>query len=199
MSARAKLWLDLLLFLSVFVTLATGLVLLFAFHVGGGCFEREALGAARLCWQNIHRFGALLTLSLLLIHVATNAKTGLARLRRLSESRRAPSDVRESLFYVAFTLVCATGFFPWFFLAGGTPVFGPTPVGPLLHARHQWIDAHLIAGICSIYLLVRHLILEWRPLRALIRRTFEFEGAVHRQPQSREQLSVGHIERRHTV
>lgn len=199
MTARAKFWLDLLLFLSVFVTLSTGVVLLFAFHVGGGCFEREALGVARLCWQNTHRFGALLTLSLLLVHVATNAKTGLARLRRLYKRRTAPSDVRELLFYVAFALACVTGFFPWFFLAGGTPVFGPTLIGPLLHDRHQWIDTHLIAGISTIYLLVRHLIFQWRPLCALVRRTFAFGSAVKRQPQSQSQLCAVHIERRRTA
>ncbi|HMA92364.1 MAG TPA: 4Fe-4S binding protein, partial [Polyangiaceae bacterium] len=90
----------------------------------------------------------------------------------MSQRRGVSNDGRELLYSLLFVVVCVTSFVPWTLMSGGTPIFGPTSVGPLPNARHQWIDVHLITSLSTIYLFVRHLILEWRAACSLFRRVF---------------------------
>jgi hypothetical protein len=170
MSSRARLWIDGVALTAVLLTLASGVMLLLAFHVGGRCCRPEALGWSRLAWQNIHRICSVAVLVSVAAHGAVHHRSIGARIRRTLHGAAKNHDPSEIVFYATFAAVAVTGFAVWLFVAGSLPLFGPARLGPIAHERHRWIDLHNVAGVASLYLTVNHVRRHWNGLRALVRR-----------------------------
>jgi hypothetical protein len=143
------------------VTLATGLVLMFGFHVGHGCLRTEALGVGRIAWLNAHRLGAVALLGSTLLHAIDRRAPLWARLRRVFAGRTKRHDVREVGLYVLFTVLVVTGFAALLVLPDGQPFYGPPMLGPIPAHRHGWIDVHDFAGLIALTLGYEHVRERW--------------------------------------
>lgn len=168
MTARHKLVVDVGLLAGGILAFVTGMVLLVAFHMGPGCFRPAALGLSRLAWQNLHRLGAVLTLTGLLLHGVANWRGIATRILRVLRGRALDRDLHELVVYASNTIVLLTGFVAWLVLAGAIPLFGPAPLGPLAHARHPWIDVHHLVGMLALVLTTNHVRRRWHALTVLV-------------------------------
>jgi hypothetical protein len=166
-SKRSQFWLDVAALATVGLTLVSGLVLFFGFHVGPGGFRTSALGLSRLVWLNGHRFCAVGALVTAVLHASSNTRLIGARLRRTFLRAPAGKDVREVVFYLVFLVVELTGFAAWLVIGDSTPLLGPVRLGPIPEYRHHWIDLHNLNGLASCYLALRHVRARWRRLEAL--------------------------------
>jgi hypothetical protein len=143
------------------VTLATGLVLMFGFHVGHGSLRTAALGIGRITWLNVHRVGALALFGSVLVHALDRRLPLWGRLRRVATGRAQRHDAREVGLYVLFTVLVVTGFAAVAVLPHGQPFRGPPILGPMASVRHPWIDVHNIAGLVALVLGYQHVRERW--------------------------------------
>jgi hypothetical protein len=180
MSSRVRSWIDGVALVGVFLTVASGLVLLVAFHVGGHSYQPAALGWSRLAWQNLHRLSSVPVLASVTAHVAIHFRSIGARILRTLRGARVGQDRREILFYVTFSTVVLTGFVVWIVVGGSPPLLGPARLGPVTHQRHAWVDLHFLAGLVSLHPTFHHVRRRWNALRVLVRR------ALSRSPRSME-------------
>jgi hypothetical protein len=170
MSARTKFVLDVGLLSGAVLAFATGLVLLFDFHMGFGCLRREALGLSRLTWQNLHRLGAILTFATLMTHALANGRVIYQRILRLLRGNFVRHDVHELAVYTSNTIVLVTGFVAWLVVEGSMSILGPAPFGFVTGPRHAWIDAHHLVALLALILTTRHVLRRWHALSVLLGR-----------------------------
>ena len=170
MSARTRLVADIVLLFGAGLAFASGLLLMFAFHVGPGCFRPEALGLSRLAWQSLHRLGAVLALGGVLVHAAANRRLVYGRGLRVLRGRSLRHDLHEIAVYAGHTTILLTGFVAWLVVDGSMPLLGPAPIEPIASARHPWIDVHNIVGLMVLIPTTNHVRRRWRALGVLFGR-----------------------------
>jgi hypothetical protein len=168
MQARISHWIDLSLLLSGFVAFVTGLVLLFAFHVGGG-HGGEVLGLGRLAWQNLHRSGALAAGVAVVLHLRPHIRLVTRRAWRVLGRRGSGRDRVEVFMYVACAVVMGTGLVLWCLVDGSPPLFGAVLPGPMAPSRHHWVDPHFLVGMLAMVLVAHHVLHRRRLLTTALR------------------------------
>jgi ferredoxin len=167
---RTKLAIDVVLLVGAAIAFASGVVLLFAFHMGFGCFRPEALGLSRLTWQNLHRLGAILALPALLTHVVVNRRPLYRRCLRVLRGSPMRHDVHELAVYATMTTILLTGFVAWLVVDGSMPILGPALLAPVARARHPWIDVHDLVALVALVLAINHVRRRWPALSVLLAR-----------------------------
>ncbi len=170
MSAQTKCAATLVLLFGGVLAFASGIVLLFAFHVGLGCLRPDALGLSRLAWQNLHRLGAVLALAAVVVHGLANWGGIKHRVLRVLHGKPMPSDHHEMAVYTGNTIVFLTGFVVWLAVGGSMSIFGPALLGPVTQPRHPWIDVHFLVGLVTLVLTTNHVRRRWHALIVLLRR-----------------------------
>jgi NAD-dependent dihydropyrimidine dehydrogenase PreA subunit len=185
MGARKRFWIDVLLLAGMVVTCASGLVLLFAFHVGHGRLRSGSLGLPRLAWQDLHRLGAVCALAAAAAHAWANARPIGVRILRALRGAASRQHLAEVAFYALFAVVSLTGLAAW--LLAGPPWLGPP--GPVSARRHHLIDVHFLASFPALYLATRHVRRRWGALGALARRALAAQPARSPMPARRNQTA----------
>lgn len=154
--------LDWVLLLGGLATFATGLVLLFRFHMGHGPSAAVAWGVPKLVWVNIHRLGAALVVVAVVTHVGLHWRAFRARLAKVVVRRPTRRFDAELLLYAAFLVAAATGLAAWLLVDGSSPLFGPAVLGRATGVRHPWLDVHHVSSLVCLALVVHHLGHRWR-------------------------------------
>jgi hypothetical protein len=178
MTARTKSTATIVLLLGGGVAFSSGLVLLFAFHVGHGCLRHEALGLSRLAWQNLHRLGAVVALGAVWVHAIANWGGIRRRSLRILRGKPMRSDLHEVAVYTGNTVVLLTGFVAWLVVGGSLPILGPALLEPVASTRHPWIDVHHLVGMLALVLTTNHVRRRWHALAVLLRRAQARPGTV---------------------
>ncbi len=155
-SARLNYWVDILALSAGVVVFATGSLLLTRFHMGDGAFRGAEFGVSRLVWVNIHRFGALVLLGAVAIHVQFHWRTIVVWTTRAW--RRLPGAAKHSdlALYGGFLAVAATALIAWFLAPGSPAAFGPILLERLPPHRHIWIDLHNLSGMILLPAAIIH-------------------------------------------
>ena len=162
MTARTRLVIDAMLLVGAGLAFGSGLILMFAFHVGPGCFRPEALGLTRLTWQNLHRLGAVLTLAGVVAHAVANRGSFSRRCLRILRGKPLRHDLHELFVYSGIATILLTGFVAWLVVPGSMPILGPALLEPIARARHPWIDVHNIVGLLVLIPTTNHVRRRWR-------------------------------------
>ena len=168
MTAKQRLYVNVVLLVVAPVTWLSGLVLFLEFHVGWGCFRTEALGLSRLAWQNIHRIGAVAVLAGIAIHVTLNATQMVRRAVRVFHGHPARHDTHEVILYATSATALLTGFVAWLVVKGSLPLWEAITPGPIAAGRHPWIDVHNLTALVAIVLSINHIRRRWRALVHLL-------------------------------
>jgi ferredoxin len=169
-AAPSKLVVDVVLLVGAGLAFASGLVLLFRFHMGHGSLRPEALGLSRLAWQNLHRLGAVLALAGVVAHVVLNGRGIFRRTLRVLHGKPMRHDIHELAVYVCNAIVLVTGFVVWLVVGGSMPILGPALLERVAANRHPWIDTHHLIGMVALILSINHVRRRWGALSVLIER-----------------------------
>jgi hypothetical protein len=137
-------------------TFASGLILLFYFHVGGGAFRASAIGLDRLTWLNLHRWSALVTSLGICLHLLLNRKPFVLKLKGFTRRLTFGRAAAFLGFCTVFATVIVTGFIVWLAMDGSTPLTGPVTVMLQHDARHHVVDVHNITGIVALVAAAHH-------------------------------------------
>jgi len=136
---------------------ATGLIMFFEYHVGGGSAPHVFLGTGKSAWVNIHRAAAVLFTAGAAIHMGLHWKYMKSIAKRWTAG--LPKKIRTTTFQqlllsAAAIIVMATGFIAWAALSG--------KIYQGAELRHHWIDVHNITGLVLLAGLAVHIKRRWR-------------------------------------
>ncbi|MDD4923628.1 MAG: DUF4405 domain-containing protein [Dehalococcoidales bacterium] len=179
-------FLDVILVLSIIVTLASSYILWFVIPRGVGVHSEmcgnegmgfggnyfTVLGIPRYLWVDIHNWAAVILLGLIMLHIIMHY-TWIVKIFKRTKSyfngpfRKAGEQYISSIvLFILFAVDCFSGFVLWLILPRGALDYfymlqgsGRTFWGL---QRNVWLDIHVWVSVLIVAIVIIHIILNWR-------------------------------------
>ena len=179
-------FLDIILALSIIVTLVSGYILWFVLPRGFGahsamCAQEgmgfagnyyKVFGMSRYLWIEIHNWVAVILLGLIILHIIMHY-TWIVEIFKRTKSyfngpvRKAGEQYISSIvLFILFAVDCFSGFVLWLILPRGTldyyhmlSGYGRTFWGL---QRNVWLDIHVWVATLIVAIVIIHIVLNWR-------------------------------------
>jgi hypothetical protein len=179
-------FLDIILALSIIVTLASSYILWFVLPRGSGLHSEmcgnQGMGIGgnyyrvfdmpRYAWVDIHSWASLILLSIILLHIVLHWGWIVETLKRTGSYLGGPvrkvaeQYVSSVSLFILFVVDCFSGFVLWLVLPRGSLDYynmlsgaGRTFWGL---QRNVWLDIHVWLAVLIVGILVVHLVLNWK-------------------------------------
>jgi hypothetical protein len=194
-------FLDIILALSIIVTLASSYILWFVIPRGSGVhFEMcgnegmgfggnyfTVFGIPRYLWVEIHNWASVVLLGLIILHLFMHWRWVVETLKRTKSYFSGPFKKAGEQFiasialFILFAVDCFSGFVIWLILPRGSLDYynmlsgaGRTYWGL---QRNIWLDIHVWVSVFIVGIIIIHIILNWRWVVGLSKRILKgFRG-----------------------
>jgi hypothetical protein len=179
-------FIDIVLALSVIVTLTSSFILWFVLPRGGGAHfymcAQSGYGFGgnyytvfdwpRYVWIDIHNWASVILLAIVLLHIVMHWSWILETAKRAKSYFSGPVKkvseqfIASVVLFILFMADCFTGFVVWLILPRGALDYNNMIVGAGRTfwglQRNIWVDIHVWLAIAIISVIIIHIALNWK-------------------------------------
>ncbi|MFZ7101806.1 MAG: DUF4405 domain-containing protein [Peptococcaceae bacterium] len=203
--------LDIILVLSVVVTLASSYILWFVLPRGSGahfgmCASQgtgiggnyyNVLGMSRYMWVDIHNWVSVILLGIIIVHIVMHWSWVVETLKRTKSYFNGPVKkvteqyVASIALFILFAVDCFSGFVLWLILPRGSLDYynmlsgsGRTFWGL---QRDIWVDIHAWIATLIVAIIIIHVILNWKWVVNVSQKILKWGVQLFYRKEEREQ------------